>query len=65
MDGSMTQERYANDILLIVQRRKEEVKQAGARFVFQENNDDSHGTRSEENIARFRKIQIKLEFIEN
>ncbi len=65
MSESMTQERYVNEILPIVKARKKEVKSAGDQFVFQENNDDSHGTRSEENIARFRKVQMKLKFIEN
>ncbi len=65
MGGPMTQERYVNEILPIVKARKEEVKSAGDQFVFQENNDGSHGTRSEENIARFRKVQMELEFIEN
>ncbi len=35
------------------------------QFLFQKNNDDSHDTRSDENIARFRKVQMKLKFIEN
>lgn len=61
----MTQERYVKDILLIVRRRKKEVKQAGRQFIFQEDNDGSHGTRSEENIARYRKVKMKLKFIEN
>lgn len=65
MGEPMTQERYANEILSIVQDRKQGVKQAERSFVFQEDNDGSHGTRSEENIARFRKVQMKLEFIEN
>jgi hypothetical protein len=65
MGGPMTQERYANEILPIVKARKEEVESAGGQFVFQEDNDGSHGTRSEENIARFRKVQMELEFIEN
>lgn len=65
MSESMTQERYVNEILPIVKARKEEVKSAEDQFVFQKNNDDSHDTRSEENIARFRKMQMKLKFIEN
>ncbi len=63
--GAMAQERYAKDILPIVRRRKEEVERAGGQFVFQEDNDGSHGTRSDKNIARFRKVQMELEFIEN
>ncbi len=65
MSESMTQERYVNEILPIVKARKKEVKSAEDQFVFQKNNDDSHDTRSEENIARFRKMQMKLKFIEN
>jgi uncharacterized protein YdaU (DUF1376 family) len=65
MGEPMTQERYANEILPIVKARKKEVESAEDQFVFQKNNDGSHGTRSEENIARFRKVQMKLEFIEN
>ena len=61
----MTQERYTNDILPIVRRRKEEVERARGQFVFQEDNDGSHGTRSEESIARFAKVQMEWEFIEN
>ncbi len=65
MGGPMTQERYANEIISIVEGRKKEVEQAGSQFLFQEDNDGSHGTRSDENIARFRKDQMELEFIEN
>jgi len=65
MSESMTQERYVNEILPIVKARKKEVKSAEDQFMFQKNNDDSHDTRSEENIARFRKMQMKLKFIEN
>ncbi len=65
MGEPMTQERYANEILPIVKARKKEVESAEDQFVFQKNNDGSHGTRSEENIARFRKVQMKLKFIEN
>ncbi len=66
MSESMTQKRYANEILSIVEGRKKEMKQAvEGQFLFQKNNDDSHDTRSDENIARFRKVQMKLKFIEN
>ena len=53
--GPMTQKRYAQEILLIVKRRKDEVERRNSHFIFQEDNDGSHGTRSEENIARFTK----------
>lgn len=65
MSESMTQERYVNEILFIIKVRKKEVEAAEGQFVFQKNNDDSHGTRFDENIARFRKVQMKLKFIEN
>lgn len=52
MRGPMTQERYAKDILLIVKARKKEVERQKRHFIFQEDNDGSHETRSEENIAR-------------
>ena len=65
MNEFMTQERYANEILPIVKDRKKEVEQAERQFLFQEDNDGSHGTRSDENIARFRKVQMELKFIEN
>ena len=64
-EGAMTQERYAKDILSLVKQRKEEVEASGGQFIFQENNDGSHGTRSEENIALYRKVEMELEFIEN
>jgi transposase len=65
MGEPMTQERYANEILPIVKARKKEVEATGGHFVFQEDNDGSHGTRLDENIARFRKVEMKLEFIES
>ncbi len=65
MSESMTQKRYANEILSIVVYRKKEMKQAEDQYLFQKDNDDSHDTRSDENIARFRKVQMKLKFIEN
>ena len=51
MSGSMTQECYINEILLIVKAKKKEVESAEDQFVFQEDNNGSHGTHSEENIA--------------
>ena len=56
MSESMTQECYINKILLIVKAKKKEVESAEDQFVFQKNNDNSHSTHSEENIAQFRKV---------
>ena len=61
--GPMTQERYAKEILPVVRRRKEECKAVGLKFVFQEDNDGSHGTRSFENPARYAKDEMELNFI--
>ena len=65
MNEFMTQKRYVNEILSIVKDKKKEIEQAERQFLFQENNDGLHDTRSDENIARFRKVQMKLEFIKN
>ena len=66
--GAMTQERYASDILPLVHARKIDVelnKINGGHFIFQEDNDGSHGTRSYENIARMTKDEMELDFIED
>ena len=63
--GPMTQKRYTKDILSVVQQRKKEVEASDQHFIFQEDNDESHGTRSEENIARYRKIEMELDYIDD
>ena len=60
----MTQERYAKEILPVVRRRKEECEAVGLKFVFQEDNDGSHGTRSFENSARYAKDEMELEYFD-
>ena len=61
--GPMTQQRYVDEILPIVEKRMQEA--TGETFTFQEDNDNSHGTRSYENIARYKKIEMDLDFIDN
>ncbi len=61
----MTQKRYTEDILPAVQQRKKEVKASDQHFIFQEDNDESNGTRSKENIARYKKIEMKLNYIDD
>ena len=63
--GAMNQRRYYSDILPIVEARKKEVEAEKRDFIFQEDNDGSHGTRSAENIARFRKDKMNLDYIDN
>ena len=64
--GAITQERYVKDILPLVQARKLDVevnKINGGHFIFQEDNDGSHGTHSSENIARMAKDRMELDYI--
>ena len=61
----MTQERYVKEILPIVEARMKEVEAQKQQFIFQEDNDNSHGTRSQENIARFKRDQMELDYIDN
>ena len=63
--GPMTQERYRNEILPIVRRRKELLDLRGEGMIFQEDNDGSHGTRSQENMCRYYKDEIDLDFIDD
>ena len=65
MGGPMTQERYTNEILPIVRRRKADLDRKGESMIFQEDNDGSHGTRSYENCCRYAKIDMDLDFIED
>ncbi len=37
----------------------------GGHFIFQEDNDGSHGTRSKENITRYTKDEMELDFIDD
>jgi hypothetical protein len=56
--------KYANwGIAGGVDRADTEAK--GKGFIFQEDNDGGHGTRSEENSARLYKDQINLDFIDD
>ena len=66
--GSMTQEIFSKDILPIVYARKCEIEDEHINegvFIFQEDNDGSHGTRSQENIARYTKDEMELDYIDN
>ena len=63
--GSLTQERYVNEVLPIVRERKQFLSRKGESMIFQEDNDNSHGTRSYENRARYAKIEMDLDFIED
>ena len=62
---NMTQELYIEKILPIVKRYRDEREAKGRAFIFQEDNDGGHGTRSEENSARLYKDQINLDYIED
>ena len=61
----MTQKRYAADILPIVEARMKECATQKQQFIFQEDNDGSHGTRSQENIARMKKDEMELGYIDD
>jgi hypothetical protein len=65
MSEAMTQQRYADELLLIVKDRKLWVEAEERQFIFQEDNDDSHGTRSKENIACYRKIEYELNYFDD
>jgi hypothetical protein len=61
--GNVTQKMYVEKMLLIVTKYRDEAEAKGKGFIFQEDNDDGHGTRSQENSARLYKDQINLDFI--
>lgn len=61
----MTQTRYRNEILPIVRRRKAGLEQEGKRIIFQEDNDGSYGTTSEENCCKYYKDEMELEYIDD
>lgn len=64
--GPMTQERYVEEILKsIVRRRQRYCQRNGMEFIFQEDNDSAHGTRSEENICKHYKCLINLDYIDD
>ena len=63
--GPMTQERYANEILPIVARRKGLLEIKGEEMIFQEDNDGSHGTRSSENCCVYAKDGMELDYIDD
>ena len=56
----MTQERYAEEILPIVARCQKMLELEGKSFIFQEDNDGSHGTRSYKNFCVETKDWYKL-----
>lgn len=61
----MTQELYVSKILPIVKRYRDEREAKGRTFIFQEDNDGGHGTRSEKNSASLYKDQINLDHIDD
>ena len=63
--GPMSQERYTNEILPIVSRRKGLLETEGKEMIFQEDNDGSHGTRSSENCCVYAKDEIELDYIDD
>ena len=64
--GPMTQERYAQEILPIVGRRAAFLRTTeGKNMIFQEDNDGGHGTRSEDNICRFKKAEWDIDYIDD
>ena len=63
--GQMTMEVYRNRILPLVVERRDELRKQGIEMIYQEDNDGSHGTRSQENIALLYKVKNDLNFIED
>ena len=61
----MIQERYAAEILPIVEAQMKEVEGQGRQFIFQKDNDNSHGTKIQENIARLKKDHMELDYIDD
>ena len=62
---SMTQKWYTAEILLIVEAQMWEAEVRSEHFIFQKNNNDSHETQSQKNIAHLKKNQINLNFIDD
>jgi hypothetical protein len=63
--GNITQQRYVNEILPVIKAYRDEAEAKGKEFIFQEDNDGGHGTRSSENPALEYKIKINLDFIDD
>ena len=62
---NMTQELYVSKILPVVKEYRDAAVAKGKGFIFQEDNDGAHGTRSEENRVKLYKDQINLDYIED
>ena len=56
---NVTKELYINKMLPVVKKYRDDAEAKGKGFIFQEDNDGGHGTRSEENSARLCKDQDK------
>ncbi len=63
--GPMTQERYVQEILPIVRRRKDYLDRLDEGMIFQEDNDGSHGTRTLDNCCRWAKADMDLDYIDD
>ena len=61
--GQMTMEVYRDKILPLIVERRDELRKQGLEMIYQEDNDGSHGTRSQENIALLYKVENDLNFI--
>jgi transposase len=61
----MTMELYVAKMLPIVKGYRDTAEAKGRGFIFQEDNDGGHSTRSQENSARLYKDQINLDFIDD
>ena len=62
---NMTINLYIVKMLSIVKGYRDETEVKDKEFIFQENNDGGHGTRSQENSVRLYKNQINLDFIDD
>lgn len=62
---NMTQELYVKKILPVVKEYRDQAVAKGQGFIFQEDNDSGHGTRSEENRVKLYKDQIDLDYIDD
>jgi DDE superfamily endonuclease len=63
--GNMTQQLYVDKILPLVKEYRDQAEAKGHEFIFQEDNDGGHGTRSEENIVKMYKDKINLDYIDD
>ena len=65
-ENLITQKRYRIEILLIIRRRKNELKQIhDQHMIFQKNNDDSYDTRFNENCCVYYKNEIEFDYIDD